>query len=211
MNLARFRNYFFAGLMVLLPVIVTVLVVRGVVIWMNAFLLERIMGWLHIGRGGIYLINAIKVAIFIGLILGVWLVGFAARNIIIRKIFRYGERIFYKVPMVNKIYLTTRQISQAFLGEHQGVFQRVVLLEYPRKGIYSMGFVTSRGKGEIQQKTRENLINVFIPTTPNPTSGLLIMVPEEDVTPLEMSVGNAMKLVVSGGAVTPDYEKLAQK
>ena len=101
-------------------------------------------------------------------------------------------------------------MSNAFLGQPRGIFERVALLEYPRKGIYSIGFVTSEAKEEVQHKTDKRIINIFVPTTPNPTSGVFLLVPEEELTYLDMTVEEGLKLVVSAGKVTPDYKKEPQ-
>ena len=93
----------------------------------------------------------------------------------------------------------------SFSKQNKAVFQSVVMLEFPRAGLYAVGFVTSEAQGEIQERTGEVVVNVFVPTTPNPTSGFLIMVPKEDLTYLDMTVGDAMKLIISGGAVVPKW------
>lgn len=204
----RIRGNFFTGLVVLLPAIIT--------IWVLGFLFSKVnhlamrllpealkqyfekMHWAYVSWTIFVLL--VGVGVFI-------LVGVLARNIIGKKLISLGERILARIPLVNKIYLTVREISQAFLGQTRESFRRVVLLEYPRKGLYAIAFVTSESKGEIQGKTEKDMINVFLPTTPNPTSGLLIMVPEEDIIPLDMSIEEGMKLVISGGVLTPNTLK----
>jgi uncharacterized membrane protein len=135
------------------------------------------------------------------------LIGFLARNFLGRRVLRLGETILEKIPIVNRVYIALRQISQAFWGQNKTVFSHVVLLEYPRRGLYTLGFVTSPGRGEIKARTEERLVNVFLPTTPNPTSGWFVMVPEEHAVPLEMKVEDALKMIISGGAVVPEYRK----
>ncbi len=131
------------------------------------------------------------------------LIGLGARVLALRKAFGFGEKVFSKVPMAGKIYNTTKQISRAFLGHGKSVFKKVVLIEYPRKGLWSIGFMTDTMHGEITDKTRKKLISVFVPTTPNPTSGIYLVVPQEEARMLDMSVEEGLKLVVSGGAVIP--------
>ncbi|MCK4423897.1 MAG: DUF502 domain-containing protein, partial [Candidatus Omnitrophica bacterium] len=143
-----------------------------------------------------------------GLIGMVVVVGFMTRMIVVRKMISYGEDLLYRLPFVNKVYSTIRQISRAFLGSRKNVFQKAVMLEYPRKGIYSIGFLTGQSSGEIQVKIKSTVFNVFVPTTPNPTSGVFLIVPEKELIVLEMTVEEAIKLVISGGAVTPDYKKI---
>ncbi len=151
----------------------------------------------------VYIEYGVRTTIFLLLIGLVLLIGLATRILFIRKLFAFGERMFFRIPMIGKAYVTIRQISRAFLGDRKGIFKAAVLLEYPRKGVYSIGFLTSSSKGEVRSKTAKKLVNIFIPTTPNPTSGILLLVPEEEIVNLDMSVEEAMKLVISGGIVTP--------
>jgi uncharacterized membrane protein len=137
------------------------------------------------------------------------LIGILARNFLGRRVLRIGETILTRIPIVSRVYVALKQISQAFWGQNKTVFTGVVLLEYPRKGLYTLGFVTSPGRGEIKAKADEKLLNIFLPTTPNPTSGWFVMVPEKQVTPLQMKVEDALKMVISGGAVVPEYPRSA--
>ena len=106
--------------------------------------------------------------------------------------------------LINTIYRTVKQIVDTFGQQKKAIFQEVALIEYPRKRCYAIGFLTSTAKGEIQASTDEHIVNVFVPTTPNPTSGFLLMLPEEDIKRLQMSIADGMKLIISGGAFTPD-------
>ena len=115
------------------------------------------------------------------------------------------EQLLFKVPMIGKIYTIIKQLSFAFLGQGKGLFERVVLIEYPRKGIYSVGLVTAKGKGEIQAKIPQGVLSVFVPTTPNPTSGVYLLVPEDEAIALDMSVEEGLKVVISGGTITPPF------
>ena len=133
--------------------------------------------------------------------------GLFAANYVGKKLIGFGERIVVRIPLVRSIYLTVKQIVDAFMhGGKNMAFKRVVLIEYPRKGIYSIGFITAESNGEVQAKTKENVMSVFLPTTPNPTSGYLLFVPREDVVVLDMSVEDGLKLVVSGGIIAPEYK-----
>jgi len=120
-------------------------------------------------------------------------------------LFNFFEGILVKVPLINLVYNTVKQIVDTFSQQNNAIFQEVVLIEYPRKGVYAVGFLTNQAKGEIQEKTGENLVNVFVPTTPNPTSGFLLMLPNDAVIPMEMTIAEGMKLIISGGAVAPPY------
>jgi uncharacterized membrane protein len=115
------------------------------------------------------------------------------------------EAVIKRVPLLNKTYGFVKEVSHTLLGQEKTVFQRVVLVEYPRSGVYTIGFVTSEAGGEVQEKTQETVVNVFLPTTPNPTSGWLALVPREQVQDLDMSVAEGMKLIISGGAVVPPH------
>ncbi len=197
----NFRNNFLTGLVVILPFTLTIFILLFFIKKLNALLLEPI-----ISLFGPHIFSPIreflgKLAIFFILILGVWLIGLLARILFIRKAFGFLERIFLKVPMFSLIYKGIKEMSTAFIGERKTAFNRVVLIEYPRKGIFSIGFLTSDYKGEVQKKAKSNLISVFVPTTPNPTSGMFILVPVEEAIPLDMSVADGMKLIISGGAV----------
>jgi uncharacterized membrane protein len=147
-------------------------------------------------------IPGVGVIVFFSVIL---LVGIFATNLIGKRVISLAEKMMARIPLVNKIYAAVQQISSAFLGSKSSIFNTVALIEYPRKGIYSMGFVTSIAKGEVQQKTAKKVVGVFVPTTPNPTSGLLVFVPSEDLIHLDMSPEDGLKLVISGGVFTPEY------
>ena len=142
-----------------------------------------------------------KIAIFLLIISGVMLVGAGARILFLRKFFTFWENLFLKVPMINKIYTGIKQIGKAFLGEGRTMFKKVALIEYPRKGIYSVAFVTAKGKKELAEISGCELVSLFLPTTPNPTSGLFIAVPKDEVTILDMSIEDGFKLIISAGAV----------
>jgi uncharacterized membrane protein len=116
------------------------------------------------------------------------------------------DYIMLKVPLLNKIYGTIKQVNEAFTSSKKSSFKQVVLVEFPKDGVYSVGFVTSKHHEEVQQKIPEKVISVFVPTTPNPTTGFLLLLPEEKVTKLEMSVADGIKFIVSLGSVAPFYE-----
>ena len=131
-------------------------------------------------------------------------VGVLARYYIGKKIIDWTDRILMRVPLLNKFYGAIKQVNDAFAGNKHS-FKTVVLVEFPREGMYSIGFLTSEQRDEVQQKTREKVVCVFVPTTPNPTSGFLILVPEEKVTKLDMSVADGIKYIVSLGSLSPEY------
>jgi len=203
----RVRTDFFTGLFAIIPFFVTAWALYFIINKLNSLLLEPIMNILSQWLPGQNVEGLTKIAIFIVLVLLLILVGFATRSIIMRNIFGFGEKILYRVPLVSAIYGGMKEISLAFLGKKQSIFIKVVLVEYPRKGIYSMGFVTSEAQSEIQKKTKQDVITIFMPTTPNPATGVFIIAPKQDVINLDMSVVDGMKMVISGGAFAPkaDY------
>lgn len=201
----KLRNNFITGVAVTLPIVVTLLLMWFLFTKINIYLLNPVVELLgsYLSIYGMEYIA--KFIVFILILLFVCLLGFATKNIIILRFLSAMENLFTKVPLIGKVYKATRQISGAFLGKGKTMFSKVILLEYPRKGLYSIGFVTRETKGEIQFKTGENVLSVFVPTTPNPTSGVFILAPKEDVLDLDMSVEEGLKLVISGGGVVPDY------
>lgn len=129
--------------------------------------------------------------------------GFLTRYLVGRKIIATGEMLVGKIPLISRVYLAVQQIRDVFVNREGAVFQKVVLLEYPRKGIMAVGFVTSSEQGLVQEIAGRKMHAVFVPTTPNPTSGFLLYLAPEELTPLDISVEDAMKLIVSGGAYLP--------
>ena len=199
----RLRNLFIAGLLVLLPISLTIFIITFIFQKLDnllspAFVKLLILLGLPLQADqfvmGLGVVATIFIIIFTGLI---------TKNILGKKLFRLGEIIVEKIPVARSIYSGAKQIIDAVSKSQLDAFNKVVMVEYPRKGLFSLGFVTCEARGEIQGKTKNKVVNVFIPTTPNPTSGLLIFVPKEDITPLTMSVEEGIKLVVSGGIVTP--------
>jgi len=202
----KLRNNFIAGLLVILPAVLTVWILRVVVGRLNAMMLEPIVKFFRPYLHYSILVIAAKMAVFLVFFTVVALLGAATKYIVTHRIIRVTEKLFLKVPMLNKIYSVIKDMSNVFLGQNQQFFRKVVLLEYPRKGLYSIGFITAIAGGEVQEKTKEEVVNVFIPTTPNPTSGVFLLVPKTEITPLTMTVEEGLKLVISGGAVMPQYK-----
>jgi len=201
----KLRNIFVAGFLVILPVLITIFLV---VFIFNTF--ERLLA-----RPVSFGLKLLGLSQFIGYhipgLLGLaalaiisFFLGLAVTNVIGKKFIALGEKILSKVPLVWNIYYASKQLMESTVSmRNRKSLQQVVLVEYPRRGMYVIGFITSDARGEIQDVTQKEVLNVFVPTTPNPTSGMLIMVPREDVTPLSMSIEDGIKLIVSGGMVTP--------
>ena len=195
------RKFFLTGIVVLLPLVVTLYVLSFTYRLLDSFLgglIEAVLGRPVPGLGAL---------LTIGL---VFLVGMVATNVIGKKLIAWLEFLLNRIPLIKSIYGATKQIIDAFSLQKSNAFQRVALIEYPRKGLYAVGFVTGCGMGEVQEKTAEEVINIFVPTTPNPTSGMLVLVPQKEVTFLEMSVEEGLKLIVSGGVGTPKHNGKTQ-
>jgi len=197
---ARFRRCFLAGILVTSPILIT-----AYVTWMIiTFIDNQVAGILPESLDftkklphqipGLGLIISIIAITFIGALTP----GFIGRTLL-----KTGERVLDKMPVVRSIYGAIKQIMETVMSTNSESFREVVLVEYPRKGIWVIGFVTGETKGEVQTLNKEKLINVFIPTTPNPTSGLLLFLPKKDLVYMAMKVEDAVKMVISGGIVTP--------
>ena len=137
--------------------------------------------------------------------------GVLARNLVGRRVVDFGESILVRIPVAKSIYLTIKQILNTFLMRDSVSFRKVVLVEYPRKGIYSLAFVTGRTMGELRKKvedrTESGAINIFVPTTPNPTSGFYLVVPEDDLVSLDMSVEDAFRIIISAGVLSDEQAR----
>lgn len=138
-------------------------------------------------------------------------IGFLTAGIIGRYIIKLGERIIARLPIIRSVYGALKQIFESVLKTSSKSFREVVLIEYPRKGIWAIGFITGDTKGEVQETSKDELVNVFLPTTPNPTSGFLLFVPRKDLRVLNMNVEEGIKMVISGGIVTPKFKKKYMK
>ena len=199
----KLRASFITGALIVIPILLTFWVLYFVIDRFNLLLLQPIMSIFHNWVPAQSTEVLAKIAILVFLMLLLTFIGFAARIIVLRNIFGFGEKILYRVPMISTVYRTIKEISFAFLVQKDTIFKKVVLIEYPRKGLYQLGFIVSITKGEAHKKIGASLVNVFVPTTPNPTSGMMVIVPEDDVISLDMSVAEGMKFVISGGAFVP--------
>jgi len=182
------------GIVVILPSVVTIWVLWGLFNFIDG-LAQKIPG--HLPG-----IPGIGVVIFLAVIL---CVGIFATNVIGKRIIARAENAMARIPLANKIYGAVRQMSAVVLGTDKSLFSKVVLVEYPRKGIFSIGFITTENGGEIDYRTSKQTMGVFVPTTPNPTSGLFVFVPVEELIFLDMSTEDGVKIVISGGVVNPPY------
>ncbi|MDO9534487.1 MAG: DUF502 domain-containing protein [Bacillota bacterium] len=191
----RIKHLFIAGFLTLIPIGITVYLLYYLFLIMDNFLgvyIENILGYKIPGIG----VAAVLIIIFF--------TGFIITNIIGVRLLSLAETLLKKLPLASKIYFASKQIVQAFSMQGKQVFNKVALIEYPRKGLFVVGFVTGEFQGEVQDKTAERLINVFVPTTPNPTSGMLVLVPDSDIIHLNMTVEDGLKLIISAGVVVPE-------
>ncbi len=193
---ARLRGYFLAGILVTAPIGITIFLT-----WkFFAFVDNTVTGLIPPQYyPGTYLPG-------IGIIIAIaffFLVGWFATNFLGRMFIRIAEYIVDRVPIIRNLYSAIKQIFETVMASQSQAFREVVMLEYPRKGVYSIGFVTGKSEGEVQSATKNDTINVFVPTTPNPTSGYLLFVPKQELIYLNMTVEEGVKLVVSAGIITP--------
>ena len=200
------RNAFLTGLVLLLPLGVTYIVVNFIIIKIGVPASEVFFWYIDENIRSFTLVNTfLNVVSLFALIVFIIGLGFLSRYVLGRLMISGVERILNRLPFVNTVYRTVKQIVDTFSQQQKAVFQEVVLVEYPRKGSWVLGFRTSESKGEVQAKTGMHLSNIFVPTSPNPTSGFLLMIPTQEIIPLQMTVADGMKLIISGGAVSPSY------
>ena len=203
---AKLYRYFIAGLGITLPVIITCYILfiffRFADGLLGRFLNRYIRGILGYSIPGI--------GLFVSLIL-ILLIGVIMTNFLGKRVFPLVERWFLKLPFVNVIYPSAKQMIDFLFSKEKIAFKKVVMVEYPRKGVYSIGFITNEGLEEINRKALKELLSVFIATTPSPLTGYFLYVPKEEVIFLDMTVEEAIKLIVSAGIISPArYKKTAQ-
>ncbi|QUH25567.1 DUF502 domain-containing protein [Serpentinicella alkaliphila] len=194
----RFRQLFIRGVIAISPIVVTIYV-----LYYFFSLVDNVLGRIIVRIIGIPIPGIGIITSFVLILL----MGFIVTNVLGAKAFDYVEKLLHRVPVIPRIYFGVKQLTDAFSLQGKQIFNKVVLIEYPRNGIYVLGFVTGESKGEIQKKTSEKLSNVFIPTTPNPTSGMLIMMRDEEIIYLDMTVEEGLKFIISAGVVTPSNKQ----
>ena len=193
--LSRFRNYFITGIVVLIPI--------GIIVYFTLFLINISSKILpkEINPNSYIPYNIPGVEIIISILL-ITLIGWISLSFIGKRVLEIFNRILKKIPILRTIYSAITQMTETFTKTNKEK-KNVVLVEYPRKGIWAVGFATKDNTGEISDKTNKKLVNIFIPTTPNPTSGFLLMVPKEDVIYLDLDFEDASKFIVSAGTSEP--------
>lgn len=200
---ASLRASFLTGLVVIAPVGLTIWLIWSVIGWIDGVVLPLVPYTFqpeqYIG------INLRGVGVIIFLLFTI-LVGWVAKGLLGRTFIRFGESLLQNVPVVRSIYSGVKQIAETVFAQSERSFEKACLFEYPRKGIWAIGFISTTAKGEVAERatTSGDLVSVFVPTTPNPTSGFLLFFPREDIMELEMTVEDAAKLVISAGLVYPN-------
>ena len=203
----RIRNIFITGILITVPVAFTLFILN----FLFKLLDDLVVPWF------------IKTLIEIGtplpenfrlpglglilIVLLIFVIGVLTKSFLGGKLVQLGEVIVDRIPVVRTLYTGAKQVVTTIAEADTKAFRKVVLVEFPRKGIYSVGFITGTTKGEVQELTDANLVNVFVPTTPNPTSGFLVFVPNEDIIDLTMTVEDGIKFIISVGIVTPEYHQ----
>ena len=203
------RNNILLGLMLITPLVVTAYIVAGLFrfITNNAFV-SLLTGWLpETMRDAGYEKTVLGMMAVILVLMSLFLIGFFTRSFLGKKLYHLADMFIERIPVINKIYMWVRQISESFFAQRRTIFKEVVLVQYPRPGLWLVAFVTAPVASQFWEKfessEEESFVSLFIPTTPNPTSGLMIIAPRSDLVALEISIADAMKLVISAGAVYP--------
>lgn len=207
---AKLRNAFISGSVLLAPFLVTGWVLFSLLEFIGGGVRDYLLFFLPESirtNSSLAVIWNILATLIVFLLVTIF--GYVSRNMLGRYFAKAAERLVQTIPVVNGIYNTVKQIITTFGTQNRTLFSKVVLVEFPRKGAYTVGFLTSRSQGEIQARAGLELWTVFVPTTPNPTSGYIMLLPKDEIVELEMSVSDGMKLVVSGGSVIPSWSPVA--
>jgi uncharacterized membrane protein len=201
---SAFRANIIVGLFLAIPLVATVLIIKFLFTLITDYLVPE--QWLQSQYAIAYRLAALLIA-FIGL----YFIGLFTRNIIGKKLYSLGDRILTKIPFIKTIYISIRQVSESLVSSNSTMFKRVAAIEYPRKNCYTLAFTASvlpdNFFEKVQEKYKEEIVTVFVPTSPNPTSGFILMVPRSSVIPVNISVSEAMKMIMSAGTVLPGTQE----
>ena len=201
--LPRLRNYFLTGIIVTAPIVLTIYLTWQFVDWVDRQAIPLLPvkynpeNYLPFSLPGLGLVISVVILTF---------VGFLTANIFGRTLLKTGERLVNRMPVVRTIYGALKQILETVLSQSSNSFRQAVLVEYPRRGIWTVAFVTGDTEGEVAVRLDDDMINIYVPTTPNPTSGFLLMVPRRDLIYLDMPVDDAAKYIISIGVIAPEME-----
>ncbi|MGB0922228.1 MAG: DUF502 domain-containing protein [Alphaproteobacteria bacterium] len=211
---SRLRTWFLTGLVVAAPIWITLYVAAGFIDFVDGFVANLLPARYNPNEALPFSIPGLGLLVMAILLT---LTGFLTANFVGRRALSFAEEFVSRMPVIRTIYGGLKQIFETAVSQSERSFTKAVLVEYPRKGLWAMAFVTSDSKGEVGSKagkaaaklhdsdwTAEAMVNVFLPTTPNPTSGFLLFVPKRDVIELDMSIEDAAKMIISAGMVTPD-------
>jgi uncharacterized membrane protein len=200
------RNAFLSGLLVLAPLAVTIWVFTNVLAVIGGTFSPLLFSYVPRTLRNNELLSVVwNVLATVIILVLITALGYLSRYVLGQYFGGLAERFIQSIPGVNTVYNTVKQIVDTFSGQHRNLFSKVVLVEFPRPGSHSIGFLTNKAGGEVTAKAGDGLWSVFIPTTPNPTSGFLLLLPKRDIIELEMSVGEGMKMIISGGTVVPPW------
>ncbi len=207
----RFRNYLLTGIVVAAPVSITIYLTWTFINWVDGWVKPLIPS---VYNPDTYLPFSVPGVGLVFAIIMLAVLGFLTANIVGRSIVSYGEMLLARMPLVRNLYSGLKQIFQTALSESSRTFNSAGLIEYPRKGLWAIVFIATDAKGEIRSQLEHadpDMVSVFLPTTPNPTSGFLLFVPRADIRILDMSVEEAAKLVISAGLVTPEFPETSEE
>lgn len=204
---SRLKKIFLAGVLVTLPLALTLFLLQFFFVRIDALLSPSVTKLLLYFNAPINPDFRLPGLGLITIIILVFFAGLFTRNLIGGRLIEFGESILVKIPIFKNIYVSAKQVIQTFGSTNVSAFRKVVMIEYPRHGIYSLAFVTNDSQGGVTKRLGRNMVSIFLPTTPNPTSGFFLMLPVEDVMELDISVEEGIKMLISGGLVTPPDKK----
>lgn len=200
------RQHFISGLIVLAPLFLTTLIIVYLIRLADAFIVNPVFNVLPFAMDVTFKIVLAKLAIAAVVIMIVTLIGLGAEKIFLKQFMLGAESVLKSIPILSKVYGSVKDIAQAFFGGNKGIFKKVVIIEYPRKGIFALGFVTQDRPWEAGRATGRELCTIFVPSPPNPATGLFVFVLKEEVIETKLTVEDGIKLVISGGAAIPELK-----
>ncbi|MEL6949893.1 MAG: DUF502 domain-containing protein [Pseudomonadota bacterium] len=198
--MGRIRRYLIAGLLIWIPIGITIVVFRVVLGQMN-----KSLGLLPREHVPAFVFEIPYLGVILTFLL-LLVTGLLTANIFGKTLVGWSEKLLQRIPLIRAVYSASKNFAEVVFSPSGDSFKQVLLIEYPRKGVWSLAFMTSNQLGEVQHRTGKDMICTFVPTTPNPTSGFIIMVPKEDAIALDMPVEEALKMIISLGVVVPDWE-----
>ena len=198
--MGRVRRYLIAGLLIWIPIGITIVVFRFVLGQMN-----RSLGLLPREHVPAFVFEIPYLGVILTFLL-LLVTGLLTANIFGKTLVGWSEKLLHRIPLIRAVYSASKNFAEVVFSDSGESFKQVLLIEYPRKGVWSLAFMTSNQLGEVQHRTGQDVICTFVPTTPNPTSGFIIMVPTDEAIVLDMDVESALKMIISLGVVVPDWQ-----